>query len=86
VFFRGLSDLIYLYIVILMVRIVLTWFPTTPWSPLARATRVLSRVTDPVLAPVRRRLPAAHLGGAAIDLSPLVVFFALAVVLSILPR
>lgn len=50
-------DLIQVYIVVLFVRIILTWFPTDPWSGLGRFERALGRVTDPVLAPIRRVLP-----------------------------
>jgi YggT family protein len=81
---RVLADLIELYIAILFVRIMLTWFPTSPWSKLAKVTRLLGSVTDPILVPLRKRLPAAHLGNAAIDLSPLVVFFALWIILALL--
>ena len=85
---RILIDVVQAYLVVLLVRIVLTWFPINPWSRLARVVRWLSAVTDPVLVPVRRVLPPLRLGGggAALDLSPLVVFIALEIVLSILRR
>lgn len=82
---RIVIDVVQAYLVVLLVRIVLTWFPINPWSRLARVVRVLARLTDPVLVPVRRALPPLRLGGgAAIDLSPLVVFFGLEILLSVL--
>jgi YggT family protein len=53
-----------LYILILA-RILLSWFPISPWHPVVR---VLRAIVDPILRPFRRLLPT--LGG--IDLSPLV--------------
>jgi len=77
-------DLIQVYIVVLFVRIILTWFPTDPWSGLGRFERALGRVTDPVLAPIRRVLPPLRVGGGGIDLSPIVALVALEVLVSIL--
>jgi YggT family protein len=77
-------DLIQAYIVVLFVRIILTWFPTDPWSGLGRFERALGRVTDPVLAPIRRVLPPLRVGGGGIDLSPIVALVALEVLVSIL--
>ncbi len=81
---RILVDLIQVYIVVLFVRIILTWFPTNPWSGLGRFERALGRVTDPVLAPIRRVLPPLRVGGGGIDLSPIVLLVALEVLVSIL--
>lgn len=82
---RIIIDVVQAYLVVLLVRIVLTWFPIHPWSRFARVVRVLARLTDPVLVPVRRVLPPLRLGsGAALDLSPLVVFFGLEILLSVL--
>jgi YggT family protein len=81
---RILVDLIQAYIVVLFVRIILTWFPTDPWSGLGRFERALGRVTDPVLAPIRRVLPPLRVGGGGIDLSPIVALVALEVLVSIL--
>ncbi len=82
---RVIVDILQAYIVVLLIRIVLTWFPIHPWSPMARVVRVLAAITDPVLVPVRRVLPPLTLGGAsAIDLSPIVVFVALEILISVL--
>jgi len=61
-----------LYIVVLLVRIVFSWLP-----PRFRASQFyafLYVVTEPVLRPFRRILPA--MGG--FDLSPILLFFLLA--------
>lgn len=67
------------YYVILIVRVVLSWVPSVPdpIRPLANGVRAL---TDPLLLPLRGLLPPLRMGGMALDLSPLLLFFAVAIV------
>lgn len=65
---------------VLVGAMVISWFPLQPGTTLAGLARVLTTVTDPVLAPIRRVVPPVHLAGLALDLSPLVVLLGLAVV------
>ncbi len=81
---RIVVDVVQAYIVLLFVRIILSWFPINPWSPWARVVGALARVTDPVLTPIRRLLPPLRVGAAAVDLSPILLFFVLEVILSII--
>lgn len=55
---------IYLY-GILFPRALLSWFPAPPGSTLASINSVLYRLTEPVLAPVRRLLPTMQAGDSA---------------------
>jgi len=57
---------IFLFIVI--ARAVLSWVNPDPFNPIVR---FINNVTEPILYPIRTRLPV-HFGG--IDLSPIVVF------------
>ena len=68
-----ISQLIGLYILVLLVRIVLSWFPVSPSGPFAQVNRVLFQITEPVLGPARRIIPSI----GPIDISPIVVFIAL---------
>lgn len=52
-----LFDLGELYVLILFVRAILSWFPYDPSSPLNPVRRVVFAVTEPVLAPFRRIIP-----------------------------
>jgi YggT family protein len=70
---------IYLY-GILFPRALLSWFPAPPGSALASINSVLYRLTEPVLAPVRRLLPTMQAGGFGIDLSFIIVFIGLQVI------
>jgi YggT family protein len=58
------------YIIILIVRAVISWVSPDPYNPIVR---FLYRVTEPVLRPIRHRLP--DLGG--LDISPMVVILVL---------
>ena len=60
---------------VLFPRALLSWFPVSPGSVLANVNQVLYRLTEPVLSPVRRILPPLRAGNMGIDLSFLVVFF-----------
>lgn len=73
--FRGdrlLFDLGELYVLILIVRALLSWFPYSHDSPLNPVRRVVFTVTEPVLAPFRRIIPPIGM----IDISFLVAIIA----------
>jgi YggT family protein len=55
------------YMWIIIARAVLSWVSPDPYNPIIR---FVHNVTEPVLYPIRRRLP---LGFGGIDFSPLVV-------------
>ena len=64
-----------------MARILLSWFPITPGSTLASVFSVLYKVTEPVLGPLRRLLPPVGIGGMGFDLSPIIVFLVIQLLL-----
>ncbi|MBV8986559.1 MAG: YggT family protein [Acidimicrobiia bacterium] len=72
-----LSALLQLYIVVIFVRVILSWFPISPDSPMAGVYRLVYSLTEPVLGPIRRVMPSVGFGGMGLDLSPLIVLFAL---------
>jgi len=66
-------ELISLYVWILIISALLSWFPTTHSSGgLATTKRILAQITEPVLRPLRMFLPRPQFGGVGIDLSVLV--------------
>ena len=71
---------------ILFPRALLSWFPVSPGSPIARVNTVLYRLTEPVLGPVRRVLPPLRAGNMGIDLSFLVVFFGIQILVVVFAR
>jgi YggT family protein len=71
----ALANLLHLvlqaYFWIIIARAVLSWVNPDPFNPIVR---FLYRVTEPVLRPIRHRLPTLSIG---IDLSPMVVILAI---------
>jgi YggT family protein len=67
---RLLELVLWAYFWILIARAILSWVNPDPYNPIVR---FLYRVTEPVLRPIRRRLP--DFGG--LDLSPMVVMLAI---------
>lgn len=77
-----IADIVQIYIVILFARIISTWIPVNPWSQVGKFVRILARLTDPLLDPLRRIIRPIRVGMAAIDLAPLVLFIVLEIVVS----
>jgi len=71
-----ICGLISLYIFVLFLRVVLSWFPINPYGPMGQVFRIVQAATDPVLIPVRRVLPNT----GPLDLSPIVVWIVLGVI------
>ena len=67
--------LLNLYLFAIFGRVLLSWFPLNPHGAMATVAGFLITVTDPVMRPVRRMLPAARFGGMAFDFSPVIVIF-----------
>lgn len=72
--------LVQLYVIALLGRIILSWFPISPGSPMAGVFSFLYSITEPVLGPVRRALPPIGGGGMRLDLSPIIVIFAVQII------
>jgi YggT family protein len=73
-----ISTLLGAYQLVLIAYVIAAWVPRMP-EPLQPATRVVRRLVDPLLAPLRRLLPPLRLGGVGIDLSIIILFFAVAI-------
>ncbi len=80
---RIVVDLLQAYLLVLLVRIVLTWIPIDPWSPFAKVVRWLGMITDPILRPLRRIVPPLRLGAMALDLSPIIVIIVVEVLIGV---
>lgn len=71
-----LCRLVDLYVLVIFARIILSWFPLDPWSAMGRFRDLLARLTDPVMAPLRRVIPPV--GG--LDLSPIVLLLGISLI------
>jgi YggT family protein len=72
-----------IYSVVIFARIVLSWFPLSPDSPVAAVYSFLFSITEPVLGPIRRMLPPIAVGGMGLDLSPIIVIVGIQILLGI---
>lgn len=76
-----LANIIELVILVIIIQAIVSWAgvfgargvtPRTPW------VRSLNRITDPIMAPVRRLLPRGGVGG--LDVAPLITVVILQVI------
>jgi YggT family protein len=80
-----IKELIYIYIWVLIISALLSWFPTSSSSGgLATTKRVLAQITEPVLRPIRQIMPRPNIGGVGIDFSVLVAVILLTVISNII--
>ena len=79
---RIVCSLIQLYILVVFARILLDWVRVPSEHPVGQVRRVLATIVDPVLIPLRRIIPPVRMGGAALDLSPLVLLIGLSILSS----
>lgn len=68
-----IRSIIYIYIWVLIISALLSWFPAnSSSSALATTKNTLARLTEPVLRPLRQILPRPRIGGVGIDFSVIV--------------
>ncbi|MDG2114450.1 MAG: YggT family protein [Actinomycetota bacterium] len=72
-----LCNLCTVYILAIFGRIIFSWIPIAPNSPVAAVRTFLVTITEPVMGPLRRALPPVRFGGFAMDLSPIIVLILL---------
>ncbi len=73
------------FLVCLFVRVILSYFPISYGTPMAGVQRAVGAITDPVLAPVRRIIRPVSLGGGGVlDMSPIIVFIVIFILLTVI--
>jgi YggT family protein len=65
------------YVIVIFVRVILSWFPISPGTVLAQIYSFVHSITEPVLGPIRRVMPGVGVGGMGLDLSPIIVILLL---------
>jgi YggT family protein len=72
------------YLILILVRIILSWIPRIPYNPVLNAViTFVHDVTDPYLRLFRRIIPPMGGGGFALDLSPIIAIIVLYVLQAI---
>ncbi len=72
-----LNIVLNIYLFVIIARALISWVSPDPYNPIVQ---ILYRLTEPVLAPIRYRMP--DMGG--IDISPIVVMLAIILLQSFL--
>jgi YggT family protein len=79
-----INTLTLVYLVLIFIRILMSWIPRMPYNRyLSAFLKFVTDVTDPYLNLFRRVLPPVRMGGAGLDLSPIVATIVLILVSSI---
>jgi YggT family protein len=77
---------LWLFIIVLFAYSILSWLTFSGNlaydSPILKIQAVLAKICEPVLRPVRRIIPPIRAGGANLDLSVLVVFLVITVLIN----
>jgi YggT family protein len=75
------SALFLVYLILIFIRVLLSWVPRMPYNPYLRAVvGFVEETTDPYLNLFRRVLPPLGGRGFALDLSPIVAIILLLIV------
>jgi len=61
------------YIILILIRVLMSWIPRMPYNPVLRAVLdFVTETTDPYLNLFRRIIPPIGGGGFGLDLSPMI--------------
>ena len=73
-------------VIILMVRVIMTWIPFNPDGLGGKIFSILSAFTEPFVSPIRKLIQRSPLGGPGmmIDFSPMLAFLAIRLITSLL--
>ena len=77
-----ICQLLDIYVLAVFGRIIFTWIPIEGTNPVASVRSFLIRITEPVLGPLRRLLPALRFGNFGLDLSPILLLVAISILQS----
>lgn len=81
-----IGDVLYLFLLVLFAYAILSWLTYSGRmeydSPVVKVQRVLGKICEPVLSPVRRLIPPVQVGGVGLDLSVLIVFLVIEVLIN----
>jgi YggT family protein len=70
------------YEFILLARVISTWVRVPPSGPMRRIMDIVYDLTEPVLRPLRNAVPPIRMGMVALDLSIIIVFIVISILLA----
>ena len=85
-----LTYVLYLYLLLLLGRLIFSWIQAfsrswTPRGPVLVIAETVFTATDPPLKFLSRFIPVLRLGSVALDLSFMVLFFAVLILIYLVP-
>jgi len=85
-----LMYVLYLYLLLLLGRLIFSWIQAfsrswTPHGPMLVVAETVFTATDPPLKFLSRFIPVLRLGSVALDLSFMVLFFAVLILIYLVP-
>jgi YggT family protein len=86
-----LTYVLYLYLLLLLGRLIFSWIQAfsrswTPRGPVLVVAETVFTATDPPLKFLSRFIPVLRLGSVALDLSFMVLFFAVLILIYLVPQ
>jgi YggT family protein len=75
--------LLWAFFLVLLARVLLSWFPVPPRGVVSRIAGLVFEVTEPVLRPLRNLLPPIRMGAMALDLSPIILFIVIQILIGV---
>lgn len=79
-----ICNVLFLYVIVLFVRAVLSWFPATPGGAMGPVRSFVFTLTEPVLGPLRRTIPPIRIGSIYLDVSFIVAILGISVLSSLI--
>ena len=73
-----------LYSIAVVAWVILSWVQVPSSHPLGKVQVFLDRIIYPVILPLRRVMPSPRVGGAMLDLSPIVLIIGLSILTRII--
>ena len=85
-----LTYVLYVYLLLLLGRLIFSWIQAfsrswTPHGPVLVVAETIFTATDPPLKFLSRFIPVLRLGSVALDLSFMVLFFAVLILIYLVP-
>lgn len=75
----------YILLGLILAWILIGWFPSYPSNRVFQVIYdAVKNIVDPIMMPIRSRIPPLRLGGFALDLSPIIALIALSIGSSLL--
>lgn len=71
-----------MFLIVLLAHVIFSWVPRPP-EPLMPIVLGVRRVVEPVAAPLRRLIPPLRIGGVALDLSIIILFILVQILMGV---